>query len=438
MASWLRLLQHFLLLQGTQGNRETPMRSLVFVFLCCCISLLAGCHRRDKVAVTNDDRQGAEAKEQNEARLRPDGLTDEEKWRTLSAAGPKDLQKAIATVAGEGPRAIPRLKAAFRLHNKDKGEYDALHILVAEALGRMGEPALPTLLEILHGQDDEAASWVAWNGLPLMGSRAVPALVKIIDSPQHAGTRLQVHAFDAIREIGPKAAAAVPALRNQLKRGGADIRRQAIIALKHIGPKAKAAVPDLIAVLDDPDLAGWACDAVASAGPDDSAAVEQLLRIAGTSKHPGQGDAILVLGNVRTKQQRVVDFLLRLPASKPSDDTDSKERCYAATGLGTMRPVDPRVVPALVAVLKEDDYGLVKDAMRALGQLGGYAKEAVPEMLRFLKTPNQHRLYAISNLGQIGPDASAAVPALTSEAADSLPEVREAATTALRKIRRPK
>jgi HEAT repeat protein len=357
--------------------------------------------------------------------------------RALCKPDTKVMAKAIATLAEEGPRAIPRLKAAFRLHNKDKGEYDALHILVAEALGRMGEPALPALLEVLQGPDDEAATWVAYNGLPKIGARAVPALVKIIDSPQHAGTRLQEHAFNAIIKIGPNAAAAVPALRKQLKSKEHEIRRQAIIALRHIGPKAKAAVPDLIAALDDPSVADWACTALGSAGPEDPAAVEQLLRIARTGKHPGQGCAILALGEVRTKQQLVVDLLLRLITSEPvDDDTENKVGGYAAHALVKVRPVQPRVVPTLIHILKKDDYWNEKqDAMKALGELGASAKAAVPELLRFLETPNGHRLRAINTLGQIGPTASAAVPALSREAEDSSPEVREAAKAALRKIR---
>jgi HEAT repeat protein len=87
----------------------------------------------------------------------------------------------------------------------------------SEALGKIGKPAVPLLIEIL--EDTKSEGWVC--------------------------------AARAISMIGPDAKAAVPALTRGLNLGRRDpMQLWGAIALGNIGPDAKAAVPALIEVIN--------------------------------------------------------------------------------------------------------------------------------------------------------------------------------------------
>jgi HEAT repeat protein len=92
----------------------------------------------------------------------------------------------------------------------------------ADALGRIGEPAVPALIQALSHPDPEVR--------------------------EQAGR--------AISLIGPKAAAAVPELVRLLDDESDSVRRQAARALGQIGAAAKAAVPALIKQLERREAPG--------------------------------------------------------------------------------------------------------------------------------------------------------------------------------------
>lgn len=81
-----------------------------------------------------------------------------------------------------------------------------------DALARIGQPALPQLVEALHSQDPNLRRQAAW----------------------------------AIARIGPDAQNAVPDLIAALKDPDATVRRNAVRALGQIGSPAGKAVPQLI------------------------------------------------------------------------------------------------------------------------------------------------------------------------------------------------
>jgi HEAT repeat protein len=414
------------------------MRVFVSFMLCCCISMIPACYRRDSSAVKIDDAAESDSTDQKSSLAWPHGAEFESELRALSDRDPKVREMAINTLVEKGPRAVATLKAALKVRNEIKGEYNRLHRSAAKALGRMGDVGLPTLLEVLQDSDHDPAYWVAHFGIPEIGRPAVPSLVKIIDNPRHQGSLVQARAFQALTKIGGQASAAVPSLIKHLKHGQPSVRRHAIIAIAHVGPGAKAAIPALIAALDEPELAGWACHALGSVGPDNVEGVEQLLRIARDSKDPRQNAAILALGGVRIRQQQAVELLVRLVQSKPTEWESTVVRRRAATALGKIRPVLPETVPALAAVLKEEDSRLVQIALQGLLGMGGLATGAIPALIAVVKSGHPDRIYAIRALGEIGPDAVIAVPTLTLAATDASAEIRNEATQALRKVRHPK
>ena len=85
----------------------------------------------------------------------------------------------------------------------------------AEALGRIGPPAVPQLVEALHSNDAETRL-VAAQTLARLGTDArdaVPDLIPLLEDPDE---RIRKAAMRALGRVGPEASEAVPALMKSL------------------------------------------------------------------------------------------------------------------------------------------------------------------------------------------------------------------------------
>src|SRR5207253_11298603 len=101
--------------------------------------------------------------------------------------------------------------------------------------------------------------------------------------------------------------------------------------------------------------------------------------------------------------------------------------------INAMGPEAKRAVPALLRAL--NNKGLHDEAFAALVAIG---KAGVPALVEGLDQEKfMDRIEAIKVLGEIGPDASEAISALSARAKDDpYPRVRKEAVAALRKIQR--
>ena len=88
----------------------------------------------------------------------------------------------------------------------------------AVALGRIGEPAVPALVDALRSHDPE----------------------------------MRLQAADTLARIGPGASQAVPSLTELLEDEDIRVRKAAARALGQIGPKAAESVPSLMRALESP------------------------------------------------------------------------------------------------------------------------------------------------------------------------------------------
>jgi HEAT repeat protein len=195
--------------------------------------------------------------------------------------------------------------------------------------------------------------------------------------------------------VGAVQAADLNQLVADLKSKDSDVRRAAAKGLAEMGPDAKSAGPALIAALkNDKDLF--------------------VRRFAAQA-----------LGEVEADPKTAVPALTAL-----LKEDDKKELVEAAvTALGKMGEAG---VPPLIDVVKSkkvepnkgkkpaptDPTALVRTrAVEALGNMGPKAKDAVPALIGVLKDPNIRTEAAVA-LGNIGPDAgSPAVSALKDAAA---------------------
>jgi HEAT repeat protein len=116
------------------------------------------------------------------------------------------------------------------------------------ALIRVGEPAVPAVLELLQGDDKRlrTTALLTFWGMGEKAKVAVPALVAALQDPD---LDIRNGAALALANMGPAAQDAVPALITALGDEDRRVRQTAVKALGNIGPGAAPAIPAITKAL---------------------------------------------------------------------------------------------------------------------------------------------------------------------------------------------
>ena len=281
-------------------------------------------------------------------------------------------------------------------------------------LGQLGStesiPALTTAL----GEDSSAAvranaAASLWH-LGDASRPAVPALTKALDDPSGA---VVGNAAGALIKLGTPKSKLVPVYRGLLARRDCEDRV--------IGVKALATEAPPIDLFDT----AWECSETSEDIDSDvrSEAREALRKI------------------VARKDKAVIPLILEILEHPAGRDISTLIR-----GIAGYEPPVKDAVPVLASLLGARDERTSSAAASALGDMKAAALPALPDLMKCLAShpQNKTREDAAEALGEIaseiGPKASAAVPALIAalvKAAenDKWPSVRKAAVTALGEMR---
>jgi HEAT repeat protein len=145
-----------------------------------------------------------------------------------------EAAKALEAMGAEaGTEAIPALAKALK---------DAqVRVEASGALTRMGDSAVPALIEALGDRSMGARRRASW-ALSQMGAAAVPALVKALED---RNVRIRQEAAVALGMIGPEAKDAVDALAGRLKDEDRWVRQYAAEAIGAIGHATETAAEAL-------------------------------------------------------------------------------------------------------------------------------------------------------------------------------------------------
>jgi hypothetical protein len=182
-----------------------------------------------------------------------------------------------------------------------------------EAIRHIGTNAIPQLLRLVRARDTplklwliswgqkqhvvdfhfrlayqrSAAGYLGFEALGPLGRPAVPGLVDILTNNPCAEARMI--AAGSLGCIGPDARSAAPALFLATKDTNEFVRNNALCALNGILPDPELAIPVLIAGLDDPlDMAREnAANCLGRYGPRAKAAVPALVRTLSINRSAG-------------------------------------------------------------------------------------------------------------------------------------------------------
>ena len=229
--------------------------------------------------------------------------------------------------------------------------------------------------------------------------RSVPLLVRALEDVR---AEVRNDASLALVEIGPSVISAVtPSLRSSM----AGVRIEACEILGHMGVAAASVVPDLLVSLADQDEQVVRAAAMALGNVHSNAAVcvPALRKLLASDSVPVRIVASRALGEFGPEAISAVAALLPL-----LKDSHAQVRAAAAGALGATKDGRVEVVGALIGLFSDENAAVTVKAANGLSQIG---EAAVPALVRTLKDEN-FRTLAIEILGEIGPEARAAVPSL--------------------------
>jgi HEAT repeat protein len=152
---------------------------------------------------------------------------------------------AVPFTAVVGCRGKPAPPDPAALVDKLKSTDQAVSGAASLELIRLGEPAVPALVELLQDPAPENRALAArtfWGMGARAGGTAAMALGEVLADGDGA---VRVSAAMALANMGPPAAPAVPALIKALRDPSGEVRQWAARALGGIGRAAEPALPAL-------------------------------------------------------------------------------------------------------------------------------------------------------------------------------------------------
>ncbi len=288
---------------------------------------------------------------------------------------------------------------------------------------------------------------------------AVPTLVEMLDDRSR---EYRAIVGGILCDLGPAARSAVPALIRSLKEKTARSPEITIQVLGGIGADAAEAIPLLLAALHEEGCQvaatralGRMGQAVRSAIP----AIHQAIRA-----HGADPDSVPPCGSQPSYLSDAVQALVGIgPESLPvlielfdKEGNGCRNRSTVAEGLGEMGPPARAAVPSLVKALKNEPGLLRASAALALWKIDKHSL-ALPTLIEVLKekleeVPHQGEFVGdpvrvavrldqdevadltLRALEEIGGQARAALPELNRALSHPSPALRERALSAIRKI----
>lgn len=364
-----------------------------------------------------------------------------------------DAARQLGWLGPAAAPAVPALKALLR------DDSPMVRAYAAGSLGRIGDAAKPAVPDLVRSIADPAPAvrrksieslerlrpdpaltvrafvrlmedpepsvrLRALSALVEHGETAVPVLIELLEKDQAAYWACLV-----LNEIGPDAKAAVPALTQRVSDPRAEVRREAILALTEIGEAAAPVLDAITSAMDDEAdqiVATYALGRLGQIPP------EAESRIRENAHSP---DPLLRTVSVWTLARLYpADETLRKGAFRQLVELlkseDPQVRATAARALVALDPSPNLLAPMLDEALRDADEETMRYAVDAVARLGSVMVPQLIDALRF----ESLRPRVVFLLGEIGPDAKAAVEALVELIKSPDRRTREETLLALAKI----
>jgi HEAT repeat protein len=274
------------------------------------------------------------------------------------------------------------------------------------------------LIDAFHAGDADV-QWRVAAQFANIGPRASPAVPLLVEQSRNANSDIRCRAAFALEKIGPAAREAIPALIHLLDDHNEHVRARSASALRVFGRDAKDAVPSLIRLLDDPHFVArrYAASTLGCIGPEARPAVPALINVVENRRRDDARNAIWALGQMGPDARQAVPILVPLLGHEERETREDREtRLLAIDALGLIRPADENVIRDMAGRIDATDMEWNRHVIDALGRIG---MAAVPCLVDLVTNTNAEiSVLAIRSLGEMGSEASQAIPALVAALGD--------------------
>jgi HEAT repeat protein len=288
----------------------------------------------------------------------------------------------------------------------------------------------------------------AVNVFENIGPLAIPSLMVLLKDDNAVVRSSAIWALESFRRSGYGDEVTISALASALSDPDANVRRQAASALGEFGPKAGVAVPALAARLKDDEkgaekgsvvfVRAAAARALGRIGPGASAAASRLSALQTNPEPYLRMEATVALWRINRQPSLVLPVLID---ALPKTADPGKWEIFQA--LGEMGADAKDAVTAITEELKSQNSEVRQRAAEALWRIDPkQAPVIVDALVEPLDNPKatSANLFSVVEgvrlLGEIGPEARRAVPALIKLQTHKYPPASNAVAKALLQIDR--
>ncbi|HJT32762.1 MAG TPA: HEAT repeat domain-containing protein, partial [Pirellulales bacterium] len=343
---------------------------------------LAGAQRPD----ARETKRGANEAPQRKRQLRYAGR-DFDDWRNqlLNDLEPKTRTKAIQALQSFGKNGYGE-EAAEAIGQALPSDVDSVSISAANALAAIGAPALPVLIESLKS-DRASCRHHAAIAIGHIGPAAVSsadALAKLCEDDDQQVRRV---AAVSLARIAYQSDALKPLLDRLIVADDLSTRSGVVQGLAGVLSSSARPLPLLLVAARDPDsnIRSTAAGALAQHGPPTEEVIEALKRLVHDPKEHVSANTVSMLFQSSDNAATAVPVLSEVLLSPELMQQFAKSN--AANGiinkLGDPGDAVAIAVPALAKYATpgfEPTIGRVVKAIDALGELGPAAKDAIPAL----------------------------------------------------------
>ncbi|GEM_PF-1399438 len=340
-------------------------------------------------------------------------------------------ERVIETLAKIGNPAIPVLIEALGWGDKDSEEDRRIRHGAREVLIRIGEPTVPFLMNALKSQKAlvRANATVALGEIRLPENQIVPILMELAEDRDRNVGLLAIYELSKISSLPIET---IPALIKLLQDNDAEIRKFAAIAMSKINPAAGEVIDPLIKAMSDenPEVRCYATQTIAAIGPLAQKAVPHLIKALKVK------DGYLFVQSESARALKAIGMrnkeIIRALIEALENNREWIVRTNIAVALGELYDTPSDVIPILIQLLADEKIEVRSQAATALSKIG---TPTVPSLIKALKaTDIDTRAYAAVALGKMGALAAEAISLLIECFSDQRFIVKEFAASAIDKI----
>jgi HEAT repeat protein len=365
------------------------------------------------------------------------GVWDHVSWPsgTVAYAGPvAELREHVAAILAGREVVITATAPAHPLERLSESplERDWLR-------GRKGRvwriKASLKITETYDVQDEESPHFVGWGAV---GEEGIPALLTAL---KDSDANVRAEAACDLGQLGPRAKATVPGLRVALSDEDAHVRAFAAEALLRADPADALGVAALVEALTDGDAAvrlaaaGALADLGAPARPAEGGLRKALTGDRDAAVRTAAAYALGQLALDAPPASRDTREAVAALAKALREDKEKEVRLWAAKALLKCGPGAASASAALGAALRDEESDVAQVAADALARLGPGAAPLLAEALRDPRCKVRRAVACC--LGDLGPRARLAIPALLEALKDDRPGLVVDAAGALVRMDRP-